>query len=159
MSGSPQCVHELRTIYPEMGFKVTPKVFHTSEFLWPIIKEGRLELKRTFSGPVMYHDPCTLGRYLGVYDEPRNILQEVTKQPVIEFSRNRRFADCCGGIGGLKVMNPKAARDIAERRLEEYREGDKKVLVTACPSCEQQFRAAGDDVEVMDLISVVARCV
>lgn len=157
ISGCPACVHNLRTRFAEEGYPLTTKIFHISEFLAPFFKEGKVPLGRLFELPTIYHDPCYLGRYLGVYDAPRAILQQVCSEPVQEFSWNREHSYCCGGGGGIGVSDRDTVSKIVNERLREYYESRGKVLVSACPTCERTFQREGDDVNVMDLVNIVAR--
>lgn len=159
VSGSPTCVHELKVQYAQMGLNMTPRIFHTTEFLWPLIREGKLRHTRPFGQSVMYHDPCTLARYLDVVEEPRNILKEVLREPLLEFGDRGKNTGCCGSGGSLAVTNPEAASDIAKERLRDFHDSEAKVLVTACPNCRNQLATADPDIEVLDIINVLARCV
>ncbi|MCC6156451.1 MAG: (Fe-S)-binding protein [Deltaproteobacteria bacterium] len=159
ISGSPQCVYELKFAYAQLGLKMPPRIHHISEFLWPLIEEGRLRVSRTFPQSAMYHDPCVLSRQLGVTEEPRNILKHVLREPLTEFSQNGRKSECCGGFGGLTVTNPDAATAIANSRLEEAREHPQTVLITSCSNCRRQFESVEPQLEVLDLVNVLARCV
>ena len=157
ISGCPACVYFLRVKYPELGFKLTDKIYHISEFLAPLLAKGRAPVRNLYSQKLIYHDPCYLGRHLGVYDQPRDILREVCYEPVEEFSWNRNHSYCCCGGGGLQSTKPNLAKNIVNRRLKEYFEGEDKVLVTACPSCQRSFARADDRVRVLDIVNVVAK--
>ena len=157
ISGCPACVYNLKVRFAELGFPLTSKVFHTTEFLAPFFHRGEVPLGRLFDQPVIYHDPCYLGRYLEIYDQPREILGAICSEPVREFHWNRKGSYCCGGGGGIPVSARETGMAIARERLREYYEGDRKVLVTSCASCERQFRKAGEDVWTMDIVNVIAR--
>ncbi|MCB1155298.1 MAG: (Fe-S)-binding protein [Deltaproteobacteria bacterium] len=159
VSGSPTVVYELKVMYPKFGYELTPKIYHVSEFLWPFVRQGRLKVRRRLTQKAIYHDSCRLGRDLGVYDPPRDILREVLAEPPAEFARNREKSECCGGQGAFPWIDQDASIQIAQRRLGEVYESEKRLLVTACPMCERQFRLADEKLDVVDLVSVVARVV
>jgi Fe-S oxidoreductase len=159
ISGCPTCVYMFKSRYLQEGKKLTPKVYHITEFLAPMIAEGKLPLKKTFPQACMYHDPCFMTRYLHIYDQPRQILQEVLREPLGEFSYCRDDGMCCGGGGGLPISQPGLSRQIAMDRLKEFREGKEKVLVSACPTCERHFQKWDDSLKVMDIVNILAKCI
>src|SRR5262249_17797710 len=73
-------------------------------------------------GEVRYHDACALGRGLGLYDPPREVLARIVGKPVSEFARSRTRADCSGGGGLLPVTMPLASRKMAEERVLQHEE-------------------------------------
>lgn len=97
-------------------------------------------------GPLRYHDPCQLGRGLGIYDAPRRVLERLAGQPVAEFRHRRRDAHCSGAGALLPQSFPAAARDIARERVDEHHELGGGTIVTACSSSLRQLRRAGADV-------------
>ncbi len=159
ITGCPSCAYSLKVRLPEAGVQITERVYHISEFLAPLIEEGKLPIRRPYSRKLIYHDPCYLGRYLGVYEQPRKLLNEVCREPLAEFSWNRKQSYCCGAGGGVPSTNPVLALDIARERLREVYEGQKKSLVTACPACMRAFEKADDKLEVLDIVDVLARCI
>ena len=68
-----------------------------------------------------YHDPCYLGRHLGLYDPPRRLAGKAVED-LREFSRSRNESECSGGGGLLPVTMPDTADAIADHRLEEVHE-------------------------------------
>ena len=50
------------------------KVMHTTEFL---IEQGFDMNLKSEETTVTYHDPCRLGRQMGIYDEPRDLINAV----------------------------------------------------------------------------------
>ena len=147
----PACAYALRGLYSEQGIQITAKVQHTAEFLLPLYeKRGPGSYKRRLA----YHDPCYLGRYLGVYDEPRRALGRAGAD-VAEFQWNRDRAYCCGAGGALPLTSPDTAHAIADKRRDEFKKTGAEALVTACPSCEAMLARDGSGVEVLDLIDVL----
>lgn len=96
--------------------------------------------------PLTYHDPCHLGRWSGVYDEPRQLLNDAG-WTVTELPDNREHSLCCGAGGGLKSNFPDLADAIACERLAQVQNGR---LCTACPLCYAHFRENADGVEVLE---------
>jgi Fe-S oxidoreductase len=103
--------------------------------------------------PVRYHDGCALGRGLGMYDEPRALLERVTGQAPLELVTQRQLARCSGGGGILPVSMPDVARSAATQLAREHDSLGGGVLVTSCASSLSQMRRAG--AEVMDLITLL----
>ena len=64
---------------------------------------------------VAYHDPCHLGRMLGVYEEPRQILQALGVE-LVEMEHNRTFSTCCGGGGGVLDVDRNLAIEVSKNR-------------------------------------------
>jgi Fe-S oxidoreductase len=107
----------------------------------------------TGASPVRWQDPCKLGRGLGVYDAPRQLLGRALGRAPDEFARAREDALCTGGGGLLPVTMPEVSAGIARRRLDEHRELGGGLLVTACAGSLTRLRKSGAD--VVDLISLL----
>jgi dimethylglycine catabolism B len=112
------------------------------------------KLKGSFKGPVRYHDPCAMGRGLGLYDLPRTLLKRVTGQPVLEFTASKESAACSGGGGLLPVTMPAVAKQTAKMRVADHHARGGGTLVTACASSLKSFKAAGEN--AFDILEVLA---
>ncbi len=122
------------------------EVEHHSVLLARLVREGRVKPGRELSLAVTYHDPCYLGRWNGVYEEPRRVLRSVRGLRIREMPRNRDRSFCCGGGGGHLFFEVKRGERIsyirsreAHETLEKAGNGD-KVLAVACPFCNTMFR-------------------
>jgi len=142
------CYRMFRKEYPEVA-DVPFETQHIVEFL--------MEREMEFSPAEMkvaYHDPCHLGRHLGVYDEPRQLLARVPGLELVEMDDTREHALCCGGGGGVRAGFGELSQKVAEKRMEGA--GDVDKLVTACPFCVSNLRKGAegrDDLpEVVDLV-------
>jgi Fe-S oxidoreductase len=140
--------------YAEHGVKLDPKI----ELL---VERAATELAslRTLASdgeaPVRWHDPCQLGRGLGVYEAPRAVLTRVLGRAPDEFDTRREKASCSGGGGLLPVTMPETARTIAETRVAEHARSGGGRVVTACASSLVSMRKAHGDVD--DIVTWIAR--
>lgn len=157
ISPCPTCTHMLKTRYREMGFALAAEVRHITEFVAKNLP--RLKLGKKETRAVIYHDPCHLGRYLNVYEEPRQILAAALGQEPLEFFENKERAACCGGAGGLPVVRSATARQIARDRAASIPEYGAELLATACPMCRRMLGQAGKEMRIPsdDVISILAR--
>ncbi len=94
------------------------EVLSVVELAHRYMKEGRLELKAgSIEGTVTYHDPCNVGRKLGVFEPPRELIRAVASE-FVEMWPNRKYSICCGG-GGSVGQNTDMGRKTAGTRTDE----------------------------------------
>ena len=108
---------------------------HSSQLLHELILRGDLPLKSNTRGRVTYHDPCYLGRYKGIYDPPRKVLQRLGLD-LVEMPRNRSCSFCCGAGGGRIWIEdvPGIKERPAENRVREAVSlPGVQTLVVTCP--------------------------
>ena len=84
---------------------------------------------------VTYHDPCHLGRYCYLYEQPRKVIQSIPGIELVEMERNRMDAWCCGAGGGVSMGNREYALATARDRIEEALSTGAEALITSCPNC------------------------
>jgi Fe-S oxidoreductase len=121
----PTCTVTLRDKY---GLNVKHAIVAVAERL------GELS-PRQLDMRAAYHDPCHLGRMLGVFEEPRQILRALGVE-LVEMEHNRMFSTCCGGGGGLSDSDPALAMEVAKNRVRDALEAGVETIVTVCPTCE-----------------------
>ncbi len=147
----PGCLMTFEKNYPDMGVELV----HSTQFLTRLkgMKVKKLDME------VAYHDPCHLGRDLGIYEEPRAVLKEVAN--VKEMKREREQAWCCGSGGGVKSAFDEFALWSAVERIKEAKEAGAEALVSACPFCKRNLREAaekeGKGMKVYDVVELVNR--
>ncbi len=134
ITNCPGCYHTLKVDYGLEAWHVTQ-----------VLRPARTH--RAEAAPLTYHDPCHLGRWSGIYEEPRRLLAAAGWQ-VGELPDNREHSLCCGGGGGVKSNFPELADAIARRRLAQV--ANKRVC-TACPLCYAHFKQNAGDVQVLEL--------
>ncbi len=141
--------------YREFGF--TAEVVHSASLRgaarrarWPCRAPGR----------VTFHDPCYLGRYAGVTEEPRELLARFGAT-VHEPARHGANPFCCGAGGGLLFEEHEEGRRISQERFEQLQRTGASTIVTACPFCSIMLKgaqaSANTQVEFVDLMSFVGR--
>ncbi|MCA2000364.1 MAG: 4Fe-4S dicluster domain-containing protein [Chloroflexi bacterium] len=154
----PHTYNTLKNEYPDMG-----AVLHYAELLDQMIASGQIKFSKKLGYKVTYHDPCYLGRYNGIYDAPRRVL-EAAGCEIVEMPRNRDRAFCCGAGGGRIWMEEKEVKDRpSESRIREAAalEGV-QAFVVACPKDLTMFKDAvkttgnEQNLVVKDLIELVA---
>jgi Fe-S oxidoreductase len=133
-SSDPHTFHTLRNEYPQHGG--TWNVLHHSQLLLELLESGRLTPRKQLGYRTTYHDPCTLGRYNGVYEAPRRVLEAIGCE-LVEMPRNRDNSFCCGAGGGriwMKELKREGARRPSEQRIDEaVTLGTLDYFVVCCP--------------------------
>jgi len=151
ITNCPACFMIFKKEYPKvLGEKWDVEVLHATEVLAKT-KVNRKQTKEE-KRPVTYHDPCHLGRQMGVHDEPREIIKSLGYEiKEMDLIKNQSF--CCGGGGGVQANEPDLANKIAKDRIKMAKKTGVKILVTPCPLCFMHLEknAEGEGVEVKEL--------
>lgn len=156
VTGCPGCFRTMSQDYTNIFNKVPFKVRHISQFLFDVRDELKKHLK-PMKAKVVYHDPCHLGRHMGVYEEPRALIKLIPGVELLEFKYNRNKALCCGSGGGVRSAFPEVSLEVAKSTLDELPEGA-EIVVTACPFCKYNFlEGNARKVEVVDLPELLLR--
>ncbi len=142
---SPHCYHTFTEEYPELGGNF--EVIHFFPYLTELIKEGRLKFTKELNEKVTYHDSCCLGRYAGIYDEPRQVLGSIPGLELVEMRDFRENSLCCGGCAGKLWQETKKGERFSDLRIEQALEVEASTLAVACPYCKLNF---DDSVLIMD---------
>jgi len=115
------------------------KIKDITEFLVDILKlpASAYRAADEFKGKmVTWHEPCHLGRYLGVKEQPRFILRSLTDINYVEMPG----ADiCCGMAGTFSIHFYELSQKIAARKVNSILSTGADVVVTDCPGCEIQL--------------------
>src|SRR5690606_35048879 len=133
VTACPHTYNTFKNEYPEFGLEA--EVFHHTELLYQLIREGRLKPVRELRERVTYHDSCYLGRYNDIYDAPREILKAIPGVELAEMSRNREKSLCCGAGGGRMWLEEKEGTRINLARTEMALETKPSTICSACPYC------------------------
>jgi Fe-S oxidoreductase len=138
----------------------TAEVIHGVEQIASLTTAGRLRFTKPINKTVTYHDSCHLGRGCGIYDPPRAILSAIPGLQVVEMARNRRWAWCCGGGGGVPEADPELAQWSAAERLREARDAGAELVLTSSALCRRSFNDVRDaGLPVQDLLQFAAQAI
>jgi Fe-S oxidoreductase len=135
------------------------KVLHTTEFLAGLLDEGRLVFREKLNQPVTYHDPCCLARFTYVLEPPRRLLEALGGQPFAEMSWSGKQARSCGGCGGVPFTHPDISQKASRLRVEEALQTKARVLASADPECEAMLSRVAPEIEVKDIVELVAEAI
>jgi Fe-S oxidoreductase/nitrate reductase gamma subunit len=158
--------HTYNTLVNEYPLRENQRVLHTSELLATLIQEGKLQITNPLKYRVTYHDPCYLGRYNGIYEPPREVIQ-ATGCELVEMPRARDNALCCGAGGGRIWMDEGTFEERAsESRIKEAAAlPNVNYFVIACPKDYTMYQDAvkttgkEDQLKVVDLIDLLAEAI
>ncbi len=162
ITACPHCFNTIKNEYPQLGGNY--EVVHHTVFIDSLLAEGKLKLPEGFDQrKLTYHDPCYIGRYNGVYDQPRRTLNVLNSNGVTEMRRNRNKSFCCGGGGGRVWMEEKIGKRVNQARVNEALETNAEVLAAACPFCITMFEdgvkgvEAEEKMQIEDIAEIIAR--
>jgi Fe-S oxidoreductase len=129
----PHCVRTIGEDWKEFGADFA--VEHHTELL------ARFRHKLPASGDgqrVAFHDACYLGRYRGVYNQPRDVISRFGQ--VADPPRSREHGFCCGGGGGLMFLGEETGKRVNLERAQELAATGASVVAAACPFCNSMLR-------------------
>jgi Fe-S oxidoreductase len=165
LTSDPHTFNTLRNEYPELGASWTADdVLHHSLLLLELLETGRLVPTKQLPYRVTYHDPCTLGRYNGVFEQPRSVIRSLGIE-LVEMPRNRDNSFCCGAGGGriwMKELRKEGSQRPSENRIDEaVALGRLDFFVVACPKDVTMYEDAiktsghGGDIQLRELSELV----
>jgi len=137
----PHGYNVLKNRYPALGADF--EIYHYTQLLNDLVQKKKIKPLRR-NDKVTYHDPCFLGRYNNLYEEPRQVLQYIPGLTLVEMEKNRADSFCCGGGSGNFIMDLLAGGKESPARVrvrEAYATGA-DTLAVACPSCLVMFTDA-----------------
>ena len=151
----PEGYATFKYFYPRYLGKLPVEVMHLTDFLTRELPQSGLSFRSSANGAITYQDPCRLGRWDGIYDQPRQLLKLVPKTELIEMERNRENALCCGTSAWMECS--RCSKAIQTERLMEATQTGAGELITACPKCLIHLTCAQSnediDIRVKDIYS------
>ena len=155
----PECFYTLKYTYPEEVEDHGMEVIHLVELL----DSSQISFSKPSeqrNGTVTYQDPCRLGRFEGLYQQPRDLIRQAGYS-LVEMAHNRSTSICCGTSCWSSCG--KLNHDIQHDRLSEARSTEADILITTCHKCQIHLQCAQkgmpeeeDRVMIWDLITMIA---
>jgi Fe-S oxidoreductase len=155
----PACLKTFSQDYPKVLEGWNVKVFHMSQILLETLSKENIKFSDEHNF-VTFHDPCYLGRYSKIYDEPRQIIK-ILGYNLIEMEESRENSLCCGAGGGVFSNYLPLFKDMGKRRMEQAKNTKASILCTACPLCLLSLSLVSNEahieMKVVDIAVLVAR--
>jgi Fe-S oxidoreductase len=117
-------------------------------FITDYILSLNLKFKHTGLNYI-YHDPSFLGRYLNIYNEPRQLINHIGT--LLEYQCNRNMAQWCGGDIEFQRVFKREANELAEILVKEAQK-KKATIITASPHCYHHLKHFGDVKDIVQLL-------
>ncbi len=153
------CYRTLKVDFEKSGVDINFEIYHTCELVKKLLDEGKISFKSGYNKSLTYHDPCHIGRHVGLYEEPRYVIKQFPDANFVEMKRNKENAWCCGAGGGVKIGYPEWSVEISKERLDEAKETGATVVASICPFCKTNLSDANEKfnmgLEVIDLIEIL----
>lgn len=155
ITGCPHCLNTFRHEYRDFPGGEDLDVIHHSELFADLIASGTLVIESgALAGKeVTYHDPCYLGRYEGMYREPRELIGAAGGS-LVEIDPHRARSFCCGGGAAGFVIEAEGENRVDQERKRQIEEAGVDLLVTSCPECRMML--AGTLEETKDVSELLA---
>lgn len=159
----PHCFNTLKNEYHQ--FEGDYQVFHHTQILLELVRQGKLKPRADEGMKVTYHDSCYLGRHNNVYDVPRGLLTSMPGTKLVEMERSREKSFCCGAGGGRMWMEETIGTRINHMRVDQIAATGAPIVATACPYCltmfEDGFKEKGMEnlISAFDLVELLEKAV
>jgi len=161
ITACPHCFNTLANEYPDFGAKF--EVVHHAEFLLGLLAEKKLLPKHPVKARVVYHDSCYLGRYNGIYEQPRDILKAIPGVELVEAEWSKNKGLCCGAGGGQMWMEEQNKDRVNVKRTLQLLETKATTVASACPFCMTMLtdglkdQGKEEEVKQMDVAELLAQ--
>ncbi|MER1987417.1 MAG: (Fe-S)-binding protein [Solibacillus sp.] len=159
----PHAFNTLKNEYPEFGLEA--EVFHHTQLLADLLKEGKLKPTKKVDEKIAYHDSCYIGRYNDIYESPRDILRAIPGIEILEMERNRESSLCCGAGGGRMWMEEREGTRMNIARTEMALETNPTVIGSNCPYCLTMIsdgtkaKEVEEQVQTLDIAEIIEKSI
>ena len=103
-------------------------------------KAGRLT-KVAGGTKVTYHDSCHAKRGLGIYKEPRALLDASSDYDLVEM---KDCDKCCGMAGAFGIKYTEISMPILKAKITNIKDTGAEIIAVGCPACMMQIQGGLD---------------
>ncbi len=156
------CYRTLKETYPKkFGLDHGIEILHLPEFILEKLNNNEVKFNTNVNMNITYHDPCHIGRHMGIYEPPREVLKNIPGISLMEMPRNKQNAWCCGSGGGVRSAFKDLSSFAANERIEEAKETTAEAIASCCPFCLNQFKAniKNDEIKTFDLSELINKAI
>jgi Fe-S oxidoreductase len=162
-----ECFRTVKKDYPEYVGEFDFEVVHITQFVEDLIEKEKLKFKDQPKDilKVTYQDSCRLGRHMGIYESPRNVIRSVGNIELIEMERNRESGLCCGVSAWTNCKSHSKQMQI--ERMMEAKATKANILMTTCPKCKIHLKCSVNNeipverekvnIEVLDFTEILMK--
>jgi glycolate oxidase iron-sulfur subunit len=162
------CTSTIKKVWPAMvpesadfraqAVRLAGKTMDIHQFL--VQKAGGVASPKPAAGArrnVTYHDPCHLKKSLGVFAEPRRLIQAHAGYTLREMPGPDQ---CCGMGGSFNLQYYEISANIGRLKVDSIAASGCSVVATGCPACMLQISdmlsKAGQAIEVKHAVEIYA---
>lgn len=153
VTACPHCFNTIKNEYKDFGG--TYEVFHHSQFIALLIKDGKLKPTKGVDESITFHDSCYLGRWNNIYEQPRAVIESIPSARLVEMKQNRDAGMCCGAGGGRMFMEEHIGKRINITRTEQALETRAGIVASSCPFCMTMMTDGVKSKEMLDKVRVM----
>ncbi|MBP8083075.1 MAG: (Fe-S)-binding protein [Spirochaetes bacterium] len=136
---------EYKSFAKSRMLKTDYKAYSHIEVISTLIENGKIVLKRNIGTHTAFHDSCFLGRYNGIYEEPRKILKAAAGIFYVEPTNSREKSFCCGYFA---KSEDDECGEISKLRTREIHSSGAVCAVTSCPHCAEGFSRSANELQI-----------
>ena len=138
--------------------RIAEKTTDISAFVAPLINGAKLRAPAGQSPEVVtYHDPCHLKKSLGIFAEPRQLVEGA---PGVHLKEMAEPDACCGMGGSFNLQYYALSSKIGRLKRDQIAAVQADRVATGCPACMLQLSdmlsRAGDRTGVCHPIEIIA---
>lgn len=121
--------------YSKKAKEFSSKVKDIMEFIYQNFDLNQLGVKADID--VTYHEPCHLVHTQKISEEPKQVLKQIKGLRLIPLNE---ATWCCGSAGIYNIVNYDSSMQILERKMNNIKSTNAKVVLTGNPGCLGQIR-------------------